>query len=217
MNKTIRIAMIGAALLLACFNVSAWDLKDVIKSKSDTAATASSKDLGSVISGVVNAVTNQKPSITDLEGTWKYSAPAVVFQSDNLLKKAGGMAASNTVENKLKNIYSVSGITGMTMTFNSDSTFVMNVKKVKAQGTITTNADGNYVFNFKAIGKVKVGQMTAYVTKVSGSEISLTFDASKLMTIVEKVAQFSNNSTLKGASSILESYDGVTVGFKLKK
>ena len=218
MNKTIKIAMMAAALLLACFNASAFDLKDLLnKGKSDTTATTSGNDIGSVISGVVNAVTNQKPSIADLEGTWNYSSPAVVFQSDNLLKKAGGMAASKTLEDKLSDIYSKAGIKTMTVTFNSDSTFVMNVKKVKAQGTITTGEDGNYVFHFKAMVKVNVGKMNAYITKVSANEVSLTFDASKLITIVEKVAQFSNNSTLKAASSVLESYDGATLGFKLKK
>lgn len=199
-------------LIAACFNASAWDLKDVIKGKND-----STKDLGGVISGVVNAVTNQKPSIKELEGTWRYSAPAVVFQSDNLLKKAGGMAASKTIEDKLAGVYSKSGITGMTITFNSDSTFVMNVKKVKAQGTISVKADGNYEFNFKALGKANIGKMTAYISRDASNQVSLTFDASKLITIVEKVAQFSNNSTLKAASSVLESYDGATLGFKIKK
>lgn len=214
MKKTIRIAVMAVAVLAACFQASAFDLKDVLKGKGDSTST---KDIGSVITGVVNAVTNQKPGIKDLEGTWKYSSPAVVFQSDNLLKKAGGAAASKTLEDKLAGIYSKSGITGMTITFNSDSTFVMNVKKVKAQGNITIGDDGNYVFHFKAMGKVNIGKMTAYVAKSGTNEVSLTFDASKLMTIVEKVAAVSNISTLKTASKLLESYDGATMGFKIKK
>ena len=93
----------------------------------------------------------------------------------------------------------------------------MTVKKVTAKGTISTDKSGNYVFTFQALGKVNVGTMTAYISKSYTNELSLTFDATKLMTLVEKVANYSNNTTLKTASTLLNSYDGITVGFKLKK
>ncbi|MDE7153935.1 MAG: DUF4923 family protein [Muribaculaceae bacterium] len=213
MKKIIRLALVATILATAAFNASAWDLKNVLKGNNDSTQTS----LGGVITGVINTVTSQKPTIEELTGTWKYSSPAVVFQSENLLKKAGGAAASKQLEDKLSGIYAKSGITGMTITFNNDSTFVMSVKKIKAQGTITMGDDGNYIFHFKAIGKVNVGQMTAYIVKTGTDEVSLTFDASKLIVIVEKIAQFSNNSTLKAASAVLDSYDGATVGFKIKK
>lgn len=213
MKRTIKLALVATLFAMAAFNASAWDLKDVIKGKNDSTSTS----LGGVISGVINTVTNQKPTLEELTGTWSYASPAVMFQSENLLKKAGGAAASKQLEDKLAGVYAKSGITGMTVTFNSDSTFVMTVKKIKAQGTITTGEDGNYIFHFKAMGKVNIGQMTAYIAKTGSNEVSLTFDATKLIEIVEKVAQFSNNSTLKAASAVLESYDGATLGFKIKK
>ena len=93
----------------------------------------------------------------------------------------------------------------------------MKVKRINAKGTISIDEAGNYVFHFQALGKVNVGTMTAYINKSYTNELSLTFDASKLMTLIEKVANYSNNTTLKTASTLLNSYDGITVGFKLKK
>lgn len=190
---------------------SAWDLKDILKAKND------SSKAGDIISGVVNAVTKQTMTIDDLQGTWAYSSPAVAFKSDNLLKKAGGAAAAKTLENKLLPIYQKTGITSMTVTFNPDSTFLMTIKKVKLKGNITTASDGSLTFNFKGLDKIKNSKMNGYVARTASNEVSLTFDATKLVELIEKVAQISNNSTLKAASAVLESYDGATMGFKIKK
>ncbi|MEE0978201.1 MAG: DUF4923 family protein [Muribaculaceae bacterium] len=190
---------------------SAWDLKDILKAKND------SSKAGDIISGVVNSVTKQTMTIDDLQGTWAYSSPAVAFKSDNLLKKAGGAAAAKTLENKLLPIYQKTGITSMTVTFNPDSTFLMTIKKVKLKGNITTASDGSLTFNFKGLDKIKNSKMNGYVARTASNEVSLTFDATKLVELIEKVAQISNNSTLKAASAVLESYDGATMGFKIKK
>ena len=46
----------------------------------------------STVNKVVNAITNNDANLTvaDLAGTWRYSAPACKFESDDLLKAAGG-------------------------------------------------------------------------------------------------------------------------------
>ena len=167
-----------------------------------------------MISAVIGS---QKVELKDLVGTWNYSAPAVSFKSDNLLQQAGGAAAASSIEQKILPFYTRSGITRLKVQFAEDSTFTMTVKKITAKGTISTDESGNYVFSFQALGKVNVGTMTAYISKSYTNELSLTFDATKLMTLVEKVANYSNNTTLKTASTLLNSYDGITVGFKLKK
>ncbi len=45
-----------------------------------------------------------------MEGTWTYTGPAIEFESDNLLQKAGGSVAANAAENKLKRTIGKVGI-----------------------------------------------------------------------------------------------------------
>ncbi|MDE7472563.1 MAG: DUF4923 family protein, partial [Muribaculaceae bacterium] len=71
-------------------------------------------------------------------------------------------------------------------------------------------------FQFKALGKVNIGHATSVITK-TGNNITVTFDASKLITLVSKIAAISGNSTVKSVSSLLESYDGLNAGFELSK
>ncbi len=71
-------------------------------------------------------------------------------------------------------------------------------------------------FNFKAMGKINVGSLNAAVSK-AGNQLSVTFDISKLMSLVNSIASISGNSTLKGVNSLLQSYDGMQAGFRLQK
>lgn len=213
--KRIFFSLFVAIVVCNSFTCNAFDIKDAlgkVLSADSTSTTAS--NIGNVISAVIGP---QKVELKDLVGTWKYSAPAVSFKSDNFLQQAGGAAAASSIEQKILPFYTRSGITGLKVQFMEDSTFTMKVKRINAKGTISIDEAGNYVFHFQALGKVNVGTMTAYINKSYTNELSLTFDASKLMTLIEKVANYSNNTTLKTASTLLNSYDGITVGFKLKK
>lgn len=213
--KRIFYSLFIAIVFCNSFTCNAFDIKDAlgkVLSADSTSTTAS--NIGNVISAVIGP---QKVELKDLVGTWKYSAPAVSFKSDNFLQQAGGAAAASSIEQKILPFYTRSGIAGLKVQFMEDSTFTMKVKRINAKGTISIDEAGNYVFHFQALGKVNVGTMTAYINKSYTNELSLTFDASKLMTLIEKVANYSNNTTLKTASTLLNSYDGITVGFKLKK
>jgi len=155
-----------------------------------------------------------------LKGVWSYQKPAVAFKSDNFLAKAGGVAASAKVENELEPYYKRVGLDKMTLTFNADSTFVMQLSRGKLQGEITTIEDKEntrLMFKFKALGKLPVGSMEAFINAESGTVMALTFDVSKLMSIIQKVATFSGNNSLQTLSKLLEQYDGITAGFRMKK
>ena len=58
--------------------------------------------------------------------------------------------------------------------------------------------------------------MAAYISK-AGNTVDITFDVSKLIVLVDKIATFSGNSTLTGISKLLNSYDGLCAGFTLRK
>lgn len=211
-------SIFAACVLLTSFSGHAFDLKGALKNAAGAATQSSSSGdgLGSLIDGITNLLGVTDVTIADLEGTWKYNRPAIAFQSDNFLQKAGGTAAAGVIENKLVPIYQKVGITSMTLTVNADSTFTMKVKKVSLSGNLTKDNDGNFVFHFQAVGKINIGQMTSVITK-TGNNIDLTFDATKLMNLVSKIAAISGNSTLGTVSSLLNSYDGMNAGFQLSK
>ncbi len=155
----------------------------------------------------------------DLVGSWKYNKPAVAFKSSDLLKKAGGAAASGVIVEKLSPYYDKAGINNLTAVFNNDGTFKFQLRRGALSGTYAKDADsenGDFIFQFKAAGKIPLGQFKAHVEKV-GSKITITFDASKLITLVNSIASVSGQSTLKSVASMLNSYDGLNCGFELTK
>ncbi len=218
MKKVVLISIV--AMLLSTLNAGAFDLKGALKgiggNNTETSDQSGSNGIGALLGGLSNLLGKTDVTITDLEGTWNYSKPAVAFKSDNLLKKAGGAAAASMIEEKLTPYYQKAGLTAMSLTINADSTFTMTLKRTKLNGTLSKDEDGNFVFQFKALGKINIGHATSVITK-TGNSISVTFDASKLITLVSKIAAISGNSTVKSVSSLLESYDGLNAGFELTK
>ncbi|MDE5647634.1 MAG: DUF4923 family protein [Muribaculaceae bacterium] len=185
----------------------------------NTASAQSVSDILSKLGTVANNVLGSgKVTIADLEGNWTYVEPAVEFKSDNLLKKAGGSVASTTIVDKLRPYYSTVGLDNMTLAVDSAATFKMALKKISFSGEIVRGEnDGEFVFKFKAIGKISAGSLNAYISKTATGQIKVTFDVSKLISLVNTIASVTGNSSMKSVSSILNSYDGLTAGFVLKK
>lgn len=215
-------------LLFSSATASAQSLSDLLNSLGKGQAQQSQEDttatqrggLGDLLSGVAGALGlgNSKAGIEQLVGTWSYTGPAVNFKSDNFLLKAGGAAASATVEKKLEPYYKTAGLTSLVVTVNNDSTFTFKGRRASLNGTIERNeSNGTYLFHFQAFKKINIGSMEAYISLNGKNAMELTFDVSKLMTLMQRISVLSNSSTLKGASALLEQYDGMTAGFDLKR
>lgn len=210
-----------AALAAVCMCGQALanpDIKEVLSGLGSKGGNGSN-----IVNGLKGAVEGvlTKTNLTekDIEGSWKYSAPAVVFKSENLLKKAGGSAAASVVEGKIAPYYQKAGITKLTAEFKADKTMTFQIGKAKLSGTYAVKAGGQpgeFTFKFKAVGKVPVGTFTGHVEKV-GNKISICFDASKLISLVNAIAKVSGTKSISAAASILNSYDGMMIGFELAK
>jgi len=219
MKKTIL--TIALALLTASANVHAFDLKDLLGGSGDSEETTGSGNSGSgildALGGFVQNVTaNNKFTVDDLVGTWEYSSPAVTFQSDDALKKIGGAGAAGVVESKLEPYYDKFGLNQVVLTVETDHTFTMKVRFASLQGTIEKDDEGMLEFTFSAFGKVKLGTVKACATK-SMNMLNITFDAQRLISILDKVASVAKVSSLSTLSQLLASYDGIYMGFKLKQ
>jgi len=188
-------------------------LGDILNSVTSSATGSNSSEVGNILGNVISAVAGDvTTTASSILGTWTYTAPAVQFESDNLLTKAGGAAVAQKVETKLAKYYKVVGIKEGTLkfTFNNDGTCTYGVGSRSLSGTYTFDSETKTITIKTTTGL----SVKTYVT-VSGSTMSLCFDASKLLTLFTALSsKFSSLSTI---TSIASNYDGMKVGFKFSK
>ena len=169
---------------------------------------------GNIISGLTSIFdSNQQASASDLVGTWTYTEPAVVFESNNALKNIGGKVASATIEKQLQTQFSKLGIRkgAMKMTFDKDGNFTQVVGGKTLSGTYTIKSK-QVVLTYTGGVQQLIG-----TTQVEGSDLLIVMNASKLLKYANAIGSLTGNSLLKTAGSLLSSMDGMLVGLKLNK
>lgn len=206
--KLVKLTLVLVAFMLSVNSVYAFDWESLKKAVSNVIGG----DAGSVVDNILKT---DNLEVKDLEGTWKSSGPSVSFKSENVLEKAGGVAAATTIENKLAPYYSKAGLENVVFMFTKEGAVTIILKNgKKISGTVEKGVvEGTMIFSFGVLSKV--GKLTAYVSK--GTSLSMMFDADKLVKLVTAIANYSKNSTLTSVSTMLNSYDGVYVGFKFDK
>lgn len=228
MNKLTKSIITAVILAFAGMPVCAQDLSDILgglgealggngqSSQNQTGQNnnGGSSTLGNILEGVFSS---SNITVSDMAGVWTSNGPAVCFQSDNFLKKAGGVAAASMIESKLSPYYNQYGLNGAVMTINTDGTFSMKLKNFTLKGNITqTTEKGVFQFTFTALGSVKLGSIKTYVQK-SYNTLSVMFDASKLKNLVSGIAKIVNIQIVKTLTSLLDSYEGLCVGFRMER
>lgn len=173
-----------------------------------------------VVQNVVTAVTGgQSLTTSNVEGTWYYQGPASELTSDNLLTSAAGTLATSQIDSKMEELCTKVGLSSKAFyfTFNSDNSFSCTVKSQNLSGTYTLDNSANTIeLKFSVAGKVNIGTMTADLT-ISGSTMTMLFSADKLLSFVTKVSSLTDNSTISTLSALAEKYDGLLLGFEMKK
>ncbi|MCD7901587.1 MAG: DUF4923 family protein [Bacteroides sp.] len=165
------------------------------------------------ISKVVSTVTGSASNV-DITGTWGYTGSAVEFKSNDLLKQAGGVVASSMIENKLDQQLTKLGVTaGITQfTFSEDSTFTSTIGKRTLSGNYSYDAE-NQTVNLKYAGLVGIN---AKVNQ-SSNNMSLLFDADKLLQLLVLYGNKSTNTSIKAITTLAEGYDGMMLGLEFNK
>lgn len=206
--KHIKLTLVIAVLTLSFNSAVAFDWESLKKTVSNVVGS----DAGSVVDNILKT---DNLDVKDLEGAWNSSGPSVSFKSENVLEKAGGVAAATTIENKLAPYYQKAGLENVVFTFTKEGEVTVTLKNGRTiTGTVKKGEkEGTMIFTFKKLSKL--GELTAYVSK--GTSLSIMFDASKLVKLVTAIANYSKNSTLSSVSTLLNNYDGVYAGFKFDK
>ena len=193
-----------------------------ILSVSDAAYGQSIKDIlnSAAVKDAVTAVTGgKKLTVENLAGTWTYVNPGIQLEGDNALKNVAASVAASEMEKKLKEYCAKVGIVegAFNYTFNSDSTFTNVLKGKTLKGTYSFNPDEKTMeLHYGKIGKSKLTTMTAHVV-LSNDELSLLFDADKLLDFLTKLSAVSKNTTLQALNKLASQYDGMMLGLELKK
>ena len=176
---------------------------------------ANAQDLKSILTGVAKAVVGDKATTSSsIIGTWKYVGPQCQFESENLLAKAGGEVAAKEVEENTQTGNDIIGMSGCEYTFNEDGTYSYTLKKRTMSGTYTFD-DKEKTITMKG----KLGVKTVAHVTVTGNDMSLVFNADKLMSVLKTITGTVSkvNSTAATINSVAGSYDGLMLGFDLKK
>ncbi len=214
-----KIVYVALTMLVAtsCSQLNYGSIAGNTSENNNQTTTSSSSSSSSVLGNILGSLLGSDDvKLSQLEGTWNYSSPAVGFQSEDVLKSIGGSAASATIENKLATYYEKLGLNKVVLTMDANGNFSMKTKYATLSGVAEKGQNGIFVFNFKALGAINLGKLDVY-TSLSGNTLSLTCDAKKVVEIAKKVSSFTNNTTLQSVITLLDSYDGITIGFKLKK
>lgn len=176
---------------------------------------ANAQDWKSILTGVTKAVAGDKTTTaSSIIGTWKYIAPECQFESESLLSKAGGEVAAKKVEEQMQTVYNKIGLNGCQYIFNEDGTYSYTLKNRTLKGTYTFDDTAKTITMKNKLG-IKT---TAYVT-VAGNNMSLVFNADKLMSVLKTLTGAASkiNDTASTLHSIASSYDGLMLGFELEK
>lgn len=206
MKKFLIFGGIVCGLLIAPDVMYGQSLKDILNS-------AAVKDAVTSVTG------GKKLTVENLAGTWTYTNPAVQLEGDNALKNVAASVASSEMEKKLKEYCAKVGIVegAFNYTFNRDSTFTCALKGRTLKGTYSFNIDEKTIeLHYGKAGNFKMTTMTAHVV-LTNDQLSLLFNADKLLDFLTKLSAISKNTTLQAINKLASQYDGMLMGFELKK
>ena len=179
-------------------------------STNTTSSNSTLGALGNILSSVIGL---DKITQESLIGTWKYNGPGCAFTSENMLAKAGGEIAASKIEEKLSAQYSKLGLSESNtyIQFKEDGTFAASIKGKAWNGSYTFDETQSQI-QLKGL----LLNMTGYVKKET-SGISVLFESKKLLSLVQTLSSLSGSSQLSTIGEISKNYDGVRIGFDLKK
>ncbi len=186
-------------------------------SNSQSAEDPLASVLENVIGGIIAEVTEF--TVANLEGNWVYVAPSCKFLSEDLLMSAGGDIAAVQLSEKLSPIYTKLGFTTETFgfTFDAEGAFTMTYAKIPLSGTATqTEEKGVFTLEFVKLGTKALATTPAHF-EVVGDKMVVLFDADKFVALFRSVVSKLGITTLNTVFELVDNYDGVLVGFEMKK
>lgn len=186
------------------------NLGNILSSVTGGSSSTSTGDLISTLTSVFSG--DKQASKNQIVGTWTYTEPAILFESDNFLAKTGANLVADKLESKLQTYLTKYGIEAgvMTITFAEDGTFSENLKSRTISGTWAVE-DSKLVLTY---GKIKPVSIT---TQVEGTTMMIVTDATQLLNFMKTIGSKSTNTSISTITTLMKSIDGLQVGLTLVK
>lgn len=210
----IQAAILSVALTLnSCGNPANTASQSAPTGQAENNGAQIGSVLGSILGSVIG---NTNITQKDLVNTWIYKSSDCKFESDNFLKQAGGEIAAATIENKLNELFSKVGIVegNSGFTFNDDGTYYLIMGEQTLNGTYTYDETTGKI---ELTGTFGLLQTDAVIMRNSSDNISILFDAEKLLKLTTAIGSKIGNNTVQTISNLLNSYDGAKVGMELSR
>lgn len=143
-----------------------------------------------------------------------YKGTACTFETENLLKKAGGALVATQVEKSFNEYCTKIGIKEgkSDFTFSEDSTYSAKLGLLKLSGKYKLDEENKVVTMTYLRG---LGKMTANVHR-SGSGLKLMFDADSFLKMMKTLSMFTKNNSVEVLAAMADLYDGMLLGFDLE-
>ena len=178
-----------------------------------------SSTLQTIFSGgtIANAFTSviglDKVTARGLVGTWNYNGPGIAFTSKDLLSKAGGEVAATKIEKEVEPYYNKVGLTAQNTyaIFDADKNYCICLDGHKFTGKYTFDEE-----NAKITLKTMLIDINCYAKREYGG-IDLLFESKVLLTVLRTITSFSSDETTRKFSDLSKNYDGIRIGFDMKK
>jgi hypothetical protein len=168
---------------------------------------------GTLANAFTSVIGLDKVTKQGLVGTWKYDGPGCAFTSKNLLAKAGGEVAATKIEQELAPYLQKTGLSAQNtfVSFNEDGTFKATIAGKNISGTWTLDEE-----TAKVSMKTLLLTINCYAKREYGG-IALLFESKKLLNMLQILATMSGNDTVKKVGELSKNYDGIRLGFDMKK
>lgn len=205
--------MVAAVIALAAPATANAQLGDILNAAKK--ALGKNETTSTIANAVVNILGTEKITQSKLVGTWTFTEPCVVLDSESAVNKIGGSVVAAKVEKTLNTALAKAGIKAgsLTVTFNKDNTFTFKSAKRSFPGTY--KIDGTDIeLTFTRTNKTVVVN-----TKIVAGTLQMAMDATKMLTIVNNITTKASaySSQLKTISSLLSKYNGLHLGLKYDK
>ena len=214
--RKIAIIVIMATLYISTANAQSF-LSNLFSKL--TGSTTTENTTQNTITNVLGSLLGESVTLSKsaIKGTWTYNGASCVLKSDDALAKIGGTVATSKIEEKMNTYLAKIGVKEGSCSFtfaeNDSCTFKIGNREIK--GTYILDSENKTIqFNFLQNRFTS----TAHVS-YSVSSLSIVFNADKLFGLIQKVAPTASNynTTLSTLTKLLENYNGMMLGVKLKK
>ncbi len=220
--------VVSLLFALSAANVAAQSWKNLLgKVAEEVVDGVASSDEGSALGNVLGTLLGNAVAFDDasLKGSWEFNGSACVLESENVLSSVGGNVITSKVEAKIDENLAKFGIVPgkCSFLFNADKSCQLTFGGRNIYGTYTVEPETKMLTLAFLYGKFTIKSYLVY----NVTDLNVVFEADKLLALVKNVA--SSNSAQSGADTsalsstlgvmgtLLNSYDGMMLGIKLKR